>query len=357
MDITRRSVGMLVMLTFLAFALCPAHAKEAVSKPRKEKAKDTSLPGNYIFRLRVDGFNRYYTVHVPPGYDGKSLVPAVVMFHAGGSNSRAVQLETGWNAKADQETFLAVYPDALPPDASRPGNSRYNPQLWNDGSGRFHQCRVNVDDVGFTRAMLEDLGKRYKVNKRRIYATGLSNGAAMVFRAGAEISGRFAAIAPVGGSCWLDKVQLKRMVPLCYITGSADSLNKIEGGMAGVVEGKGEGADKKAGSPVRDSIRLWGSALGCPARPQPAKKEKGVRTEIYAPCRDGAEMVYVAVDGMGNSWPAGKPPSGSKKGTSAVQFKANDLIWDFFQRHEIPAIPVKKPPAPSRGQTEPKNKK
>jgi len=60
------------------------------------------------------------------------------------------------------------------------------------------------------------------------------------------------------------------------------------------------------------------------------------------------DSFYVAVDGMGNAWPAGKVPlPGSKKGPGPGQFKATEIIWAFFQRHEIPAIPVKNTSSPA----------
>jgi polyhydroxybutyrate depolymerase len=55
-----------------------------------------------------------------------------------------------------------------------------------------------VDDVGFIRALLADLEARQPVDRRRVYATGLSNGAMMAWRLAVEASGTIAAIAPVG---------------------------------------------------------------------------------------------------------------------------------------------------------------
>jgi polyhydroxybutyrate depolymerase len=55
-------------------------------------------------------------------------------------------------------------------------------------------------DVDFDREMIEDLSIRFKVDKRRIYATGFSNGASMAFQVGRKFPRKFAAIAPVAGS-------------------------------------------------------------------------------------------------------------------------------------------------------------
>ena len=57
--------------------------------------------------------------------------------------------------------------------------------------------RNNVDDVGFTRALLDDLAKVANVDAKRVFATGISNGGIMCYRLAAELSDRIAAIAPV----------------------------------------------------------------------------------------------------------------------------------------------------------------
>ena len=56
-----------------------------------------------------------------------------------------------------------------------------------------------VDDVGFTRALLDDLATVTNVDAKRVFATGISNGGIMCYRLASELSDRIAAIAPVAG--------------------------------------------------------------------------------------------------------------------------------------------------------------
>ena len=151
-------------------------------------AKQSPSPGDHNFTVRVGELERRYTVHVPPGYDGKTRVPVVVMLHGGGGTSRAAATETGWGAKADEAGFLAVFPDAMSRDPSEPSSFAKNPQLWNDGSDRFYPGQKAPDDVAFLNAMLDELLAKYAVDARRIFLTGFSNGSSMSFRAGAELS-------------------------------------------------------------------------------------------------------------------------------------------------------------------------
>lgn len=281
--------------------------------------------------IRAAGLERHYTVHVPSNAEARASLPVVIMLHGGGGTGRGAARETGWAAKADESGFLAVFPDAMPPDPSRPGQFRLNPQLWNDGSDRFYRGQKAPDDMAFIEAVLEDLAARFPVDRRRVYATGFSNGASMSFRLGVELSHRIAAIAPVAGALWLDAPVLKQPVPMLYITGTADPLNLIEGGIPKLLNGAYDPVRAKAKPPVRDSIEKWARALGIPVVPRSTADANGVRTETYGP---GTEVVYIAIEGMGHHWPGGRSllPE-SVVGTWSGKLRATDVIWDFFRRH------------------------
>ncbi|OGV62926.1 MAG: hypothetical protein A2283_01750 [Lentisphaerae bacterium RIFOXYA12_FULL_48_11] len=299
-------------------------------------AKEVIKTGDHSFTIRIGDLDRRYTVHIPTGYDGKTLVPVVVMLHGGGGTSQAAATETGWGAKADEAGFIAVFANAIPPDPSRPGSFGKNPQLWNDGSERFYQGQNKVDDVGFINTMLDELTAKFAVDTKRIFLTGFSNGASMTFRVGAELSRRIAAIAPVAGACWIDPGKIERPVPMCYITGTADPLNLIEGGVPKLGTGASDKVRAKPKPPVRDSILKWTKAVGCPATPKTTSMSNGVCIETYGPGRDGVMVVYVTVDGLGHTWAGGKSLLPEfMVGKTSDKIKATDLIWNFFQGHML----------------------
>lgn len=294
----------------------------------------TANSGDRVISIRVGTLERYYTVHVPPGYDGKKSMPIVIMLHGGGGTGKAAATETGWGAKADEAGFLAVFPDAMPPDPTKRSHFSRNPQLWNDGSERFYSGQKSVDDVGFLNAMLDDLLARFTVDQRRIYVVGFSNGASMSFRIGAELSERIAAIAPVAGALWVDPPTLNRPVAMIYITGTADPLNLIEGGVPKLATGGSDKVRAKPKPPVRDSILKWSKAIGCPATPRDTSEANGVRTEIYGSGDDGAEVVYITVEGLGHTWAGGKSLLPEfMVGKRSDRINATDIIWGFFKKH------------------------
>ena len=145
--------------------------------------------------LTVDGIERRALFHLPPTFDGKTPLPLVLMFHGNGGTAEAVVKETGWVAKADAAGFIVVFPEATRPDMTQPPKFGRNNPAWNDGSGRFHAGERNVADVAFIAALLDQFEAKFTVDKRRVFATGFSNGASMAFRVGLELSERIAAIA------------------------------------------------------------------------------------------------------------------------------------------------------------------
>lgn len=302
-------------------------------EPAKDRGPEPVTPGDHGFVLRVGNLDRRYTVHVPPSYDGRAPLPVVIMLHGGGGTGRAAAIETGWSEKADRAGFLAVFPNAMPPDPTKPSSFARNPQLWNDGSERFYQGQNKVDDVSFLNAMLDDLLARFAADRRRVFVTGFSNGASMAFRVGAELSGRIAAIAPVAGACWADSVKLEQAVPMCYITGMADPLNPIEGGVPRLTSGTSDKVRAKPKPPVRESIQRWTKALGCPNTPSKISEANGVRSEIYGPGRDGAEVAYITVEGLGHTWAGGKSLLPELMvGKTSEKLNATDFVWDFFSK-------------------------
>ncbi len=324
----------LVVVTLLSVG---AQAARGGDEPVAGRASAPSVrAGDHNFMIRVGEMERRYTVHVPPGYDGQQAVPVVVMLHGGGGTGRAAATETGWGMKADQVGFLAVFPEALARDPAKPSSFAANPQLWNDGSDRFYSGQKAPDDVAFLNAMLDEVLARFSVDRARIFATGFSNGASMTFRIGAEASRRIAAIAPVAGACWIEPGKLERPVPMCYITGTADPLNLIEGGVPKLAFGSSDKVGSKPKPPVRDSIQKWVKAVGCPETPARASEATGVRAETYGPGRDGAEVLYITVEGLGHTWAGGKSLLPEfMVGKRSDKIKATDVIWDFFQKHAL----------------------
>lgn len=96
-------------------------------------------------------------------------MPVVIDFHPRGSNAMSWKGSTSWADVADARGFIVVWPNGVQ-------NS------WNVGERCGPAHDQNVDDVGFTRAMLTELERDLCIDRRRIYATGCSNGGGMAYK-------------------------------------------------------------------------------------------------------------------------------------------------------------------------------
>lgn len=274
--------------------------------------------------LAVGGLDRSYVVHAPKGLDPATPAPVVLALHGATMNGPMMAWFSGLNHKADEGGFLAVYPN---------GTGERSSFTWNGGNCCGAAMQNQVDDVAFIDAMLDELARHYPVDPRRVYATGMSNGGIMAYRLAAELSTRIAAIAPVAGSLETDIGRLERPVSVLHFHGTDDEFVPFTGGRGT------KSISATSFRSVEESIRIWVTANGCKETPIIDVLTAGSdgmrvtrRTYVGAPA--GAEVVLVIVEGGGHTWPGRRTPA-KILGRSTLAIAANDLMWDFFQRHPL----------------------
>ena len=289
-------------------------------------ADDASLrAGDHTRTLDEGGLERSYLVHVPPQYDPATPMPVVLAFHGGGANAGNMVTFSGLNEKADQAGFIVVYPE---------GTGRLERmRTFNAGNCCGHAASQQIDDVAFTRQILDDLEDVANVDRRRVFATGMSNGAMMAYRLASELSDRIAAIAPVGGPMGTKDCHPGRAVSVMHFHGDADEFAPFKGG-------SGRGISGTEFYSVEHSIAAWAKADGCGTTPTttrlPDQQDDGtaVKEVRYDSGKDGSEVVLVLIEGGGHTWP-GREPRLRSLGVSTRDISANDMMWEFFQRHPM----------------------
>ena len=90
---------------------------------------------------------------------------------------------------------------------------------------------------------------------------------------------------------------------------------------------------------VEESVQTWVKLNGCDEEPKTdALSKDGDEMKVtrtrYGGGRDGSEVVLVLIEGGGHTWP-GQPPPVPFIGKSVQSVSANDLMWEFFQRHTL----------------------
>ena len=142
-------------------------------------AGDPLGPGNHNLSLKMGDVTRSYLVHVPPKHDPTMATPVVLVLHGAGTNGAIMVPFCGLNGKADEAGFVAVYPN---------GTGLANLMLtWNSGGFRGKMADGKADDVAFLERLLDDLATMVKVDSKRVYATGMSNGGMMCYYVGPAI--------------------------------------------------------------------------------------------------------------------------------------------------------------------------
>jgi polyhydroxybutyrate depolymerase len=285
-------------------------------------------PGPHTPTLTTaDGRERSYLLHVPARYDPARPTPVVLAFHGATSNARLMQQFSGLSAKAEEAGFLIIYPNGT-------GNLP-TVLTWNGGDCCGYAVKHNVDDVAFVRALLDDLTGVMNVDPRRIFVAGMSNGAQMVYRLAAELADRIAAVAAVAGPMGAGDPRPARPIPVLHIHGTDDQFAPFGGGVG---SRSVYGANFRS---VEETVRAWVRVNGCPAEPQVLEEAPHVADgtrivrKVFGPGRAGSEVVQIIVEGGGHTWP-GRPPLPAALGKSTANLSANDVIWDFFQRHPLP---------------------
>jgi polyhydroxybutyrate depolymerase len=292
---------------------------------------ETAIPamlnaGDQDFTLKHDGRDRTYLLHIPPQHDGVKALPLVMFFHGGMGTANHAAATYGWNEKADKEGFLVVYP-----------NGTGAIQTWNAMHGCGSAFKNNVDDVGFVKALLEDLNSKVKIDPKQIFATGMSNGGMLSHRLAAEMSQVFAAVAPVAGAIGGKEnagATEKRIplpanpVPMIIFHGKADQNVLYDGG-----ETKGGAERGRIDLSVAEAVNFWVKADGCNATPKKEELNNGnVIKESYT-SENGAEvLVFTIVDG-GHAWPGSKRLRLKASGNKPESISATDTAWDFFVHH------------------------
>ena len=222
---------------------------------------------------------------------------------------------TGLSKLADRKGFLVAYPDGL----NRSWNGEY-------GAGRAEARRV--DDVRFTANLLDTISRRFAIDERRVYATGISNGAMLTSLLACELSDRIAAIATVAGSIGVDADRRcipSRPVAVLEVHGTEDPLVPFEGGAT-------RGGGNVVGAVA--AAQRWARRNGCATAPRLTFERDGVRCESHSECRVGTEVTLCRVHRGGHTWPGGLqylPRAVIGETNRAVS--ASTMIWDFFTRH------------------------
>jgi polyhydroxybutyrate depolymerase len=266
-------------------------------------------------RLRTpDGLLRTYRLYVPRSLTKRSA-PLLVAMHGRGGSAKKFENHSGFDALAEANRFLVVYPDGTFSSDEAGG------RVWNAGGccGTAQQKLDNVNDVRFISLLIDKIESEYNVDQKRVFAAGHSNGAMMGFRLACQLSNKIVAVGLQSGTLFVNKCPYKKPVAVLEIHGTADTFVPIEGGV-----GSSDPAPVDF-PPPRDGLKKLAASNGCRRGTLTSTDSDNpdLSYEIWRHCKAGAIVEWVKVADASHAW----MPS------SSSSFDSSAAAWSFLAAH------------------------
>lgn len=289
-----------------------------------------------------NGEDRHYFITVPDLLVAPPEgVPLVLVLHGAGGNGPNVMAMTGFDEKAEEEGFIAVFPEGTPRDRVV-GDTLL--LTWNAGHCCGYSMRRGADDIGFISALIDELTSVYSIDPTKIYLAGMSNGGMMTHRLAIALSDRIAAIGTVVGAMFGDEAAPASPVPAIVFNAALDEMIPLEGGELGARLFQ----NAWDGTPLEPSVyqaTFWAATNGCQTKPSYVERKPLYAMSVYE-CPEGLDVRYYVVEDNGHAWPGDTriTPLGRD---ATNDFSATDVIWDFFAQHQLVILPHEAKPAPA----------
>ncbi|KAF5718668.1 carbohydrate esterase family 1 [Fusarium globosum] len=296
---------------------------EAGPVPGRCQALPSGQSPGHVSNVSItsSGKERSFLVFIPPGYSKDQPTPAILSYH-GGVRDAEDQLHLDQLTSADfNPGSLVIYPQGIQ-------------DTWQGVPG------VKTDDIKFTADILDYVESHYTVDKRRIYATGKSDGGGFtnVLACDADMSLRFAAFAPVSGAFYIDAPSCNPDTVSVPCNAQRDNIPFIEfhGGNDTTIHYDGGARQKECLPSIPHFIQQWAlrDDLGS-SNQETHIAPNTVRYRFGSGSTEGLVEHYFESD-IGHDWPSTVPNDDNQRsGHHVASYNATPIIVDFFSQHSL----------------------
>ena len=275
--------------------------------------------GTTTRHVTVGGTDREYLLSIPDDYDPSKPAPLLFDFHGLGSDMQEQSLYSRLDQRGGARGYVVITPNGE-------GDVLRHWSLLSPGSAN--------PDVAFVQAMLRTTNRTLCIDQKRVFSTGISNGAMFSTLLACALPGRLAAIAPVSGvnATAVCTAGTPRVSVLAF-HGTSDPIVPYQGGeyFSGAPIGRVLGVP--AAKPVDDAVAAWAAFDGCGTPAAQSWVADDVQRFVWPDCpATGAVELYRIVGG-GHTWPGAAVVRDGRLGPTTASIDATELMLDFFHAH------------------------
>lgn len=217
---------------------------------------------------RCEVENGFYFASPPAGWDGKAPIGVLMFLHAHRATAAEMMQYKELVDAAHELGFLLITPQG-------------SGESWSHRGVRRNLRDENV----FLSAVLDDVEKRFSIDKARIVGSGFSQGASTLWYFACDVPGRFKAFVTIAGSFWLPIPDSCTAGPidLLHIHGTADRVMPMTGRSFGAGFGQ---------APVKEGFAKLLALDRCNAEPDVAEQVGELVCQSWNSCGSGRKLRF-----------------------------------------------------------------
>jgi poly(3-hydroxybutyrate) depolymerase len=261
--------------------------------------------------ITSNGIPRTY-IYYAPGASVNVNLPVMIVMHGDGGSATSIRSYSGFDAVADAQNFLVIYPNAV--------GGNWNRSADNVAGDACTGSANTSNDVLFISDLIDHLCATYQINKNKVYASGHSAGGFMAYNLAIQLTNKIAAFAPVAGLLCGDNNFLSAAlaanspVPVYHIHGDADNT---------VSYPDGDNTPTSYGEWPLAAFSV--DACGSDTYTSTVTLMPSVKKHVF--CAGPKEVSLIQIVGGGHNWP------------SVAGFNAAAAIYTFCSAYSLNLLP------------------
>ena len=307
------------------FLLLLSCSKSEFDNKTNDKYSDfTFFEGVSTNFIEHSGLNREYLLYIPPNIDNSENLPIIFNFHGYQGQAEQFFNQTDLVEIADNNGVVLVYPQGsdLPV-----GASHWNAAPSSSSSTSFVN-KSSTDDIGFFKALLDEINQNNIIDLNRVYVIGYSNGGMFSHFLACNTENIIAAVGDVAGTMLnetFNSCNPSSPIPILKIHGTSDRVVSYNGYDEGEFKSVEEVLDfwkSNNKSNANESLENLGSTS---IYSEFYNTVVNVNFEKYTFDSDenNSEIVHYKSINGGHWWDY----------SSDKHLKTSTILWDFFSKH------------------------